>query len=404
MVTKIEICNMALSYVGARSSIEQLTDPTTEAQQCALWYDTARREVLDQEAWDFAMRRVALSAHSSPPPSQWRHRYAYPEDCILFLRIEHANDEYEPRFEMDTVAGDGASSRSIVTNEDNAVGIYVRDEENPAVFDPSFVNALSWCLAEKIAYNISGDGETAGIARAGYARALRRQLNEDGTISPREEALENRPRPLDRTDYGTTEAESIRVANMALAILGRPASVNSFEDTTQEARQAAFWFDHCRRTMYETSQGGFPFATKRADLVVHDEPPPQESGWSFRYVYPSDCVRIQSMGYQVAGGDAQEVPYYSVETASDGRKSILTDVGEATLVYSIDERDMTKAPDTFKEALASFMAREMAPAFLSSVNEINFVNQVYLFNMSRAQGSIETFNYNRVNATWVAAR
>ena len=404
MATRTEICNMALSHIGAGRIIEQLTDPTIEAQQCALWYDTARREVLDQEPWDFAMRRRALSVHGNPPPEQWSHRYAYPDDCILFLRIERSNDEYEARFEMDTAVGSGEASRSIVTNEEAAVGIYIGDEENTALFDPAFVNALSWCLAEKIAYAISGDGETAGIARAGYARALRRQLNQDGTISPREDALEDRPRPLDRVTYSDREAENVRIANMALAMLGRPASVQSFEDTTQEARQAAFWFNHCRRTMYETSQGGYPFATKRDVLVVHDEPPPPESGWSFRYVYPADCVRIQSMGYQVAGGNAQEVPYFSVETDDSGVKSILTDVGEATLVYTVDEQDMTRAPHTFKEALASYMAREMAPAYLSSVNEINFINQVFLFNMSRAQGSIESFNHNRVNASWVSAR
>ena len=45
---------------------------------------------------------------------------------------------------------------TILTNLSNAVGVFTFDQELVQTFSPSFISALSWLLASKIAYPISG--------------------------------------------------------------------------------------------------------------------------------------------------------------------------------------------------------------------------------------------------------
>ncbi len=136
---------MALGHLGTKSQIQSLTERSKEAQEMLRWWDISRRTVLEEADWHFARKRVDLTDHADDPPDAWGYRYQWPTDCVAFRRIliPGSQDKNAPVFlEM---APDG--SRSILTDIQDAEGVYTYDETNTGKFSPTFSLALSYLLA-----------------------------------------------------------------------------------------------------------------------------------------------------------------------------------------------------------------------------------------------------------------
>ncbi|TBR28110.1 MAG: hypothetical protein EPO10_14715, partial [Reyranella sp.] len=80
MPADTDIGNMALSRLGTRATIADLTENSTEARQLNLWYATVRDELQSLVDWNFNRVSQALAA-SGTPPARWASSYAYPSDC-----------------------------------------------------------------------------------------------------------------------------------------------------------------------------------------------------------------------------------------------------------------------------------------------------------------------------------
>lgn len=60
-ISNVTISNMALSHIGADSTIESMAESSAEAAQCNLWYDYSRLQVLEAYDWGFARKRLDLA-------------------------------------------------------------------------------------------------------------------------------------------------------------------------------------------------------------------------------------------------------------------------------------------------------------------------------------------------------
>lgn len=155
-VSKTQIANLALSHIRDKGQVENVdTDTTTQAKTARLWYDPARRQALAEFNHGFARSRLALATHSEDPPATWAHRYQWPSDCVQPRYIQNSSGRVEPPvpFELE-VAGD--KTRSILTDQDEAVLVYTRDEEEVTFFSPHFVLAFSYLLAHYMAGPLTG--------------------------------------------------------------------------------------------------------------------------------------------------------------------------------------------------------------------------------------------------------
>ena len=170
-VTAVSIANMALSHLGAASTIESFDELSNEAVQCKLWYDIARKEVLEAFDWSFARKRATLAEHADGPPDEWAFRYQYPADCIMARSIWNAfggigvfglvdatrlsiyQGDVIP-FELE--ASDAGDDLTILTNMEDAILVYTFDQAVPAMFSSHFVKILARNLAAKMAYSITG--------------------------------------------------------------------------------------------------------------------------------------------------------------------------------------------------------------------------------------------------------
>ena len=170
MTTDADIGNMALSKLGTRSTITNLTENSTEARQIAIWYAIVRDDLLRIGDWNFARVYQALAA-SGTPPARWAYSYAYPSDCLKFRRIDAqiSVQAIDPAVTFE-IATDG-TNRMIFTNYAQAIGVYTQRVIDPNRMDPEFIVALSTCLAAAIALPIT-QKESIANARIVEARGV----------------------------------------------------------------------------------------------------------------------------------------------------------------------------------------------------------------------------------------
>lgn len=180
MASEVDICNIALSHIGANANIASLTEQSEEAFHCNLLYASTRDTVLRAHPWGFAKRFLALSDVGTPQ-GNWSYRYAYPNDCISARKILQTTTGGDPiKFEVGL--SDAYNSRTINTDQEKATLIYTYKVTNTLVFDPNFTNALSWLLAAYIAMPLTRDKDRMSVAQQLYQGAI----NEAQTLNANE--------------------------------------------------------------------------------------------------------------------------------------------------------------------------------------------------------------------------
>lgn len=143
-VSVVQICNLALSHIGM-NLINLLTEPTKEAQRCNLYYPIVRDFVLEDHPWGFASRKVDLALISKKPVG-FDYAYQYPTDCLLAREIYQEIPGLKP-IDFEVISQENLSIKMIITNQPDAVLIYTAKITDTNMFNPVFVNALTWLLA-----------------------------------------------------------------------------------------------------------------------------------------------------------------------------------------------------------------------------------------------------------------
>lgn len=177
---KVTICNMALGHIRS-ASIADLSENSQEAEYCALYYDTARRAVLEAFNWNFARRRLALTlltTYDDDTKYGFKYRYQYPSDCLKARYIPKAGSERFDRFheinharyegynrdgnvkaipaKFEVALSENGQERTILTDEPDAWLIYTVDMENTNLFTYEFVIMFSWMLAALLGTPVGG--------------------------------------------------------------------------------------------------------------------------------------------------------------------------------------------------------------------------------------------------------
>lgn len=176
MASDVEICNMALSQIGA-GSINSLTEPSIEAQQCKLYFTTLRNQMLTGANWGFATD-IKILALTENTLFDWVYVYQYPSDC---LKIQEAIADYatvdnntvglqarfrlydeqhqpeieEPKYQVYNIDGD----KVIASNYENLRIKYTKQVTDPNLMTDDFRLALSNLIASRIAVAITGVSE-----------------------------------------------------------------------------------------------------------------------------------------------------------------------------------------------------------------------------------------------------
>ena len=156
MISKIDICNLALAHLG-QMPISSLEQEDEQARRCRLFYEPVRREVLRTHNWQFANTQTKLAlVETNLQGMRPEYTYAYPPDC-LFLRKVCARSNPDQAVEFEELYRKDIPGRVIVCGAANALAFYTRDVSDTTIFDPAFVKAFSLALAADLAVTLTGD-------------------------------------------------------------------------------------------------------------------------------------------------------------------------------------------------------------------------------------------------------
>jgi len=154
MASDVDICNLALSFLGDEANITGIDPPdgSTQADLCATYYPIARDQVLAEGHWGFAVRRKALVELADvDPPESWGYTYAEPNDChvvIAVLLAESTDDDKTQEYLRESVTDD---TQVIYTNSEDAVLRYVAHVTDSAKYPAHVVVAIARLLASYVA-------------------------------------------------------------------------------------------------------------------------------------------------------------------------------------------------------------------------------------------------------------
>lgn len=159
----VQICNMALSNLGAGRFIEDIDDDTVEAELCDLWFWPSVYEALESADWPWAQARAVLS-ELDLTRSGWGYVYSLPADCLVPREVYVSTDEDDGRNRNPNAA----VTIPFSVEQDGEVKVLVTDIEDAAlrytvrlatvgIFPQKFTLALSWLLASHMAMPLTKD-------------------------------------------------------------------------------------------------------------------------------------------------------------------------------------------------------------------------------------------------------
>lgn len=197
MASEVDICNIALGYLGDLATVASIDPPegSAQAEHCARFYPMARDGLLQAHAWSFATKRIQPAQMGAPPTgSGWTFAYARPTDALDLLAVQRP--ETPDRFErQEYVCELGADGHQVIyCNVENAVVRYVSRVKDTTRFPPLFSSALTWQLASLLAGPIlKGDAGAAEAKRCAQMAAA--FLAQAATHDANQSHLDLRPTP-----------------------------------------------------------------------------------------------------------------------------------------------------------------------------------------------------------------
>lgn len=168
MVSKIDICNLALAQLG-QSPISSLEQENEKARRLNLFYAPVRDEVLRTHNWAFAGVQEPLALLAENPDEQGRFVYKYPTQA-LFIRA--VLDEMRHRLAFEECFRPDLSTRALLVKTPQAYAQYTCRITDENLFDPAFVKSFSLALACDLAVALTADTQLAAQLLQKYTLSL----------------------------------------------------------------------------------------------------------------------------------------------------------------------------------------------------------------------------------------
>ncbi len=162
MSSETDCCNDALSQIGAQH-IANISDGTTNANLCLIFYPALRKALLRSHHWNFSITRVQLAQSTSVPVSGFAYAYTLPPDHLKVI-------DYAGSLPVIIGIPYGMISNGVritpvyriernllLSNDGQAFIVYLRDVTNLDEWDGLAYQVLVTQLAAKLAAAIPKD-------------------------------------------------------------------------------------------------------------------------------------------------------------------------------------------------------------------------------------------------------
>lgn len=152
-ITQIDICNLALSRLGNRTTVENLDEPKKQEEKTfAKWYDISRKSALKLMLPSFAKtREIWAKVDGYKPAFGYDNAYKYKNDCVRILGVDNL-DVKENDYSIE--------GEYLLTNYNFENGLpvrFIRDITDTSKFTADFIQLFSWLLAYDVCLEITKD-------------------------------------------------------------------------------------------------------------------------------------------------------------------------------------------------------------------------------------------------------
>lgn len=167
MATQVGVVNAALSQIAAQTQITSLSDGSSAAIAASVVYAPTVQLMLRELDPDFARFTATLSAAGGatvPPP--WTYAFTYPSDCVRLRGVRppasgagslvDPNNPTPVRANVAFVLISSTPTKTILSNQQNALAVYTSSQVTEAMWDSAFTDAVIRRLANPLAMAISG--------------------------------------------------------------------------------------------------------------------------------------------------------------------------------------------------------------------------------------------------------
>jgi len=173
VASQVDICNRALTKLGA-ARITSISENSKSARVMAALWDTVRRSELRKRNWAFAIKRDLLPALSTAPAWGFARAFQLPAD---FLRLVQAHDVFIVPSLTDYREGDDSAyaieAGAILCDFDAPLKIrYVYDVTDPGAFDALFAEAFASKLAYEACYEVTQSNQRQEVCSADYKASI----------------------------------------------------------------------------------------------------------------------------------------------------------------------------------------------------------------------------------------
>lgn len=168
MASKVQLCNMALSRLGA-NTITSLTDNTPEAKLCNTFFSEIADQVMIEGSWTSTISRATLAQTTNTPSFDFTYEYQLPVNpfCLKVLNINETVPGSEPyRIEGDKLVTDATSIKIR----------YISRITDTQSWDPYLSRAFVARLSSELAYPLTGDAQKAEIEFEKYMKYVEEGL------------------------------------------------------------------------------------------------------------------------------------------------------------------------------------------------------------------------------------
>jgi hypothetical protein len=172
-MSDVKIANLALSHLGVSATIQSFTERSTEASVMNLWYDFARLQVLESHDWSFARKIVTLAAHADAVSGLWSYRYQRPADCVVIRTIVNPLGRSMDAVPFQLENSLDGETETILTDLATPECRYTFNATATNLFQPAFIQSLSYLLAHYAAMPLTGSQDMQAVAMNQYIRTQR---------------------------------------------------------------------------------------------------------------------------------------------------------------------------------------------------------------------------------------
>lgn len=173
-MSAIDICNMALSYVGHTEIIGSFADASVGSILCGRFYNISRQSLLSSFPWNFATKTIDLTEVTDETDDTFSYVYEYPSDCLRVIRIGMESDGGEPTANTFNVRlnDEATPILRIATDIEDARCNYIVDMQDTAYFPAYFCDALALYLATRLSTPLSSSGQLTAAVSQQAAQAV----------------------------------------------------------------------------------------------------------------------------------------------------------------------------------------------------------------------------------------